>query len=216
MRSSKLEFIYNFTVTLKSEADRPHANHGEVLAFGVSPTINDIKQFDENLSTAVLNGNYVFMYRTKEGKGVIVLKEFNGNTKFDLREMFEIDHNDISHNYCEHNFINQTTHLNITVDFYTGTMWFDVNGRKCVLTRISKSIYPEQKATTLTTGISSPVAPISVTFHEIAISKKVTILTANDTAFTDSVQNVISTMSNFDPDYYKNTSLSNMLLISVF
>lgn len=215
MRSSKLEFIYNFTVTLKSEADRPHANHGEVLAFGASPSINDIKQFDENLTTAVLNGNYVFLFRTKDDKSVIVLKEFNGNTKFDLREMFNIDYVGDGLSYCQHNFINTTTYLNITVDFYTGSLWVDVNGKKCVLTRISKNIFPEQKATTVATGISSSIAPITVTFHEIAISKKAAVLTANDTAFTDSVQNVIASVSNFDPDYYKNTSLSNVLLITV-
>lgn len=215
MRSPRLEFIYNFTVNVKSELNRPHAKFGEVLAFGVSPVINDIKQFDENQTVVYANGDFIFLFRTPEGKGIFYLKEFEGNTKFDFREILTEKYQGETTRFCEYDYINKTTMLNITVDFETGTIVVKVNGKDCIMTRVSESIFSGQKATTLATGLSTHITPINLVMHEISISKMAAILTADVQKFTDSIQNMISTVATMDPDYYKNTSLSNVLMINV-
>lgn len=218
MKSSRIEFFWNFRVDYQAPnppKSNPRIPENEVLAWSISPEIYDIKSFDSQQTVMHANGLVIFMYRAKDGRSVISLKEFPTPVMYNLREIFLWNVAVDGRTTCLHTYLNQNTQFNFTMDFEMATMKLYVNGNPCLETKIPQNIFPVRRATTTFFGYSSENAPISIKFEEISIYKAVNLLTSRDAAFTNSVHGLIQTVKSYDPMHFKNASLSNIMLLDV-
>ena len=76
LRSPKIEFFLNMTISLDSGADVSNSNKKEVIMINFSQEMADIKDFDENLTSYWIQGISLLLFRDNNNSKVVYFKEF--------------------------------------------------------------------------------------------------------------------------------------------
>lgn len=214
LRTSRCEFVFNFTFSLDAKAAKGKADTKEVLVFALSPSVLDIKSFNENSTSPTLIGVNFFLFRDDNNKQVVYMKQFPVHTQYNLREVFKEDFRADRAKFCELKAAKGSTLLNATIDFEFGSVYLTVNGEECILNRAGVEVFPEERATAYVTGISTKEAPAALTIHEIKVAKHIGLLQPQE-HFASNLRTIIGHLAKHDPNYYTNTSLSNVMLMTV-
>lgn len=218
MKSPRIEFIFDFKVDFQPKTQgtaNPRIQETEVIVFSISPEIYDIKSFDAQQTVMHAYGLTLFMFRAKDGKSVLFVREFNTPTMYNTREIFQEYEKETNKPGCDIDYLNKNVFLNVTMDFDSATLRVSVNDKSCVDHKISNTVFPQQRATTTFFAYSSEKGPIRVTFSEVSIYKAVSLLSSQQAALTASVHGLVQQVNKYDPLHFKNASLSNILLMDV-
>ena len=216
LRSPKIEYYFNFTLNRdnKSATDDSDKNK-EMLVFHISPDIYDIKKFDPDVPVHELHGYSLFIFRNKDNKGTLFIKEFTEKTLYDLREVLSEEYESDTKMFCNKEILDQTTQLKITVDFTKFSLKINVNDEECIISRLDDSIFPIQKGTISLLGSSTKANLASLSLNEVSVSKMAAPLTLDKDHFSADFQTLQNTIMSQDPDFYNNTSITNLLMMDV-
>lgn len=214
LHSSRCEFFFNFTLSLDSKAATGNSKEKEVLVLGVSPAVYDIKTYTEGSASVTLTGVNFFVFRDENNKGVVLMKQYQVPTIVNLKSVFDEDHRENQKDYCEYEMVNKAVAVNATIDFDHGSIYLSLDDVPCITGRAGEDVFPEEKATVYLTGLSTEQSPAKLVLHEARLSKYVDLL-PSETHFAGDLKSVISHLTKHDPNYYKNSSLSNTMLMGV-
>lgn len=214
LRSSRSEFFFQFTFTLDQKAVVGNSKEKEVLVFAVSPSVYDIKTYSEESSSPTLTGVNFFIIRNTDNKGIVVMKQYPVPTAVNLKSIFDEDYKENQKSFCEYDIVNKTVSLNATIDFDHGSIYLSLDDNLCITGRAGEDVFPEDKATVYLTGISTEVSPAKLVLQEARLSKYIDLL-PSESHFAGDLKSVINHLAKHDPNYYKNASLSNTMLMSV-
>ena len=217
IKSPKIEFCFDFSVMhnpAKAANISSVVSKDEVIAFTVAPETYDIKHFDQESTIGDMKGIGIFFFRPQGDNGVIYIKQFENEGPANLQMIFSENYAFDNRMYCQHNYLNATTSLNITMDFVTATITVIVNNKPCVQYRIPTQKFPVNKATVSMMAYSSKSAPISIKLNEAAIRKQATVFNEAD-SFHTNVNSLVNTLHRYDPFHVQNASLTNVMLIEV-
>ncbi len=214
LRSSRSEFVFDFRLDIDAKAAKGKSDKKEVLVLGVSPMVFDINGFSDETTNVNLVGINYFFFRNEQNQGIVFAKEFAVQTSYDLRTVFAENHRDNPRYYCDFEVVNKDVKVNATIDFEMGSAYLTIDGKECMIVRAGTDVFPEDKATVYLTGISTKEAPAKLVLKEARVSKYVGPLPPEDYFQTSTVR-MISSLAKHDPNYYTNTSLSNVLLMQV-
>jgi hypothetical protein len=162
-----------------------------------------------------VSGFVLFLFRNANDKQTIYLKQFETPTLFDVREVLGSDAKEEEAMKCQHDYLNSTTHLNMTMKFESATLEVTVNGKPCLQYKILETVFGTAKATTAFFGYSSEQAPLSIRVNEISIYKMSRLMSKDELHFVGSVAGLMNSIQSYDQAHFQNASLSNLLLADV-
>ena len=188
----------------------------EVFAFAVSPVIYNIKSFNPVQTILNVYGLTLLFFRNEQDEQLVYLKEFPENTMYEVRVVFLETLNTDSAKFCRHEYLNQNTKMNITMDFESSTIFVIINGVECLSHKIDRNVFVNERATTTLFGYGSQTAPITWKLNEISIYKRVSLMSLSQANTMSGVRSVYDSIGSFDQNYATNASLSNLLLLDVY
>lgn len=217
VRSPIIHFVKNFTVLHNPEQGQEIASpiaEREVIAFSIAQDSYDIRSFDQYGTIADMRGLSLFMFRPNEKQGIIYLKEQRTPGPYNMQLIFNESYARDPRLFCKYDYLNRTTHLNVTMDFPTSTVEVFINGKSCIKYRLATQIFPVAKAVISMIAYSSKSGTILIKLNESSIYKVATIMPEVD-SFHSNVNSIVNHLHRYDPLHAHNASLTNIMLIEV-
>jgi len=186
----------------------------EVLGINLSNRPFDIKEYKGVGIVYPLQG-YSFLFFRGNKQNLAYLETHENLTMYNLAMAFHSQTKYTQGRYCNFNYVNTTSIIDLELNFDEGMFKSSINGQSCHSYKINRKIFPENKASVSFMGYSTNVSPIQVKVNDLSIYKVVNSTVTTNTTFHSDTHSFINALSTHDLDYAKNISLSNLLLINV-
>lgn len=215
--SNRLRFSLNMTIEenfQKRTNDKSRMTNTEVVGINLSNYPFDIRQYKGTGIVYPLRG-YTFIFYRGTKDSIAYLETHDQNNSYNLAAAFHSQNRYAQGRYCNFNYVNTTSVVDIELDFNNMIFKSAVNGLPCHSYKIDRRLLPENKATFSFMGYSTNVGPVQIKVNDLSIYKLSNTTLISQTPFHANTENFIRSVETFDPGHAKNVSLSNLLLINV-